>query len=131
MYILIPIASGGWDAEYDQILNSRERAQIRALQDLKMAHLEMPTERTNCCVFRKSILYVSANGNVTPCAFVPYVLARIKEHSLALIWKHHTGAFRGSGVPGGLPYEHPLLNARPCTRDVSRVARELGSGPSS
>ncbi len=129
MYILIPIASGGWDAEYDQILNSRERAQIRALQDLKMAHLEMPTERTNCCVFRKSILYVSANGNVMPCAFVPYVLGSIKEHSLALIWQHHTSGLdlecRGD-CPMNIPAEREALR-----KHASRVAGELEAGPAS
>lgn len=94
MYVLIPIASGGWDAAYNRVLNSRERAQIRALQDLKMAHLEMPTERTNCCAYRKSILYVSANGNVTPCAFVPYVLGNLKEHTLAEIWRRHCAGLK-------------------------------------
>jgi len=125
MYILIPIASGGWDAEYDQILNSRERAQIRALQDLKMAHLEMQTERTNCCVFRKSLLYVSANGNVTPCAFVPYVMGNIKEHPLARIWQYHTTDMnlecRGD-CPMNIPAEREALR-----QHSSRVAAELQS----
>jgi len=89
MYILLPIAVGGWDLAYDQVLTAREREQIRALQDLTFAHLELPTESTNCCVFRKSILYVSANGNVTPCAFVPYVLGNVNKQPLELIWRHH------------------------------------------
>lgn len=125
MYILLPIASGGWDSAYDQILNSRERAQIRAMQDLSFAHLEMPTERTNCCVFRKSILYVSANGNVTPCAFVPFVIGNVKEEPLEQIWRYHTAKLnlvcRGD-CPMNIPAEREALREH-----VTRVADELRS----
>jgi MoaA/NifB/PqqE/SkfB family radical SAM enzyme len=123
MYILLPIASGGWEGAYDRILNSRERAQIRALQDLSFAHLEMPTERTNCCVFRKSILYVSANGNVTPCAFVPFVLGNVKEQSLEQIWRCHTAGLdlvcRGD-CPMNIPAEREAM-----CEHVSGVAEKL------
>jgi MoaA/NifB/PqqE/SkfB family radical SAM enzyme len=125
MYILLPIASGGWDGAYDQILNSHERAQIRALQDLSFAHLEMPTERTNCCVFRKSILYVSANGNVMPCAFVPFVIGSIKEQPLEQIWRYHTAKLnlvcRGD-CPMNIPAEREAMREH-----VSSVADELKS----
>jgi MoaA/NifB/PqqE/SkfB family radical SAM enzyme len=126
MYILLPIASGGWEGDYDQILNSRERAQVRALQDLTMAHLEMPTKRTNCCVFRKAVLYFSANGIVTPCAFVPYVMGNVKEHPLALIWRHLCTDLnlecRGD-CPMNIPAEREALR-----RHVSRVKEGLVSG---
>ncbi|HUU52657.1 MAG TPA: radical SAM protein [Candidatus Heimdallarchaeota archaeon] len=128
MYILLPIASGGWDGAYDQILNSRERAQIRALQDLSFAHLEMPTERTNCCVFRKSILYVSANGNVMPCAFVPFVIGNVKEKPLELLWQYHTANLnlvcRGD-CPINIPAEREAMREH-----VSSVADELRSASS-
>jgi MoaA/NifB/PqqE/SkfB family radical SAM enzyme len=125
MYILLPIASGGWDAAYDQILNSRERAQIRALQDLSFAHLEMPTEKTNCCVFRKSILYVSANGNVMPCAFVPFVIGNVKRQPLEQIWRYHTANLnlvcRGD-CPMNTPAEREAMREH-----VAGVAEELKS----
>jgi MoaA/NifB/PqqE/SkfB family radical SAM enzyme len=125
MYILLPIASGGWDGAYEQILNSHERAQIRALQDLSFAHLEMPTERTNCCVFRKSILYVSANGNVTPCAFVPFVIGNVKEQPLELLWRYHTAKLnlvcRGD-CPMNIPAEREAMREH-----VTSVAEELKS----
>ena len=123
MYILLPIATGGWDEDYEQILNSRERAQIRELQDLTYAHLEMPTKRTNCCVFRKSILYVSANGNVTPCAFVPFVLGNIKEQPLEDLWRHHCAKLslecRGD-CPMNIPAEREAMHDH-----VVRVSEEL------
>lgn len=125
MYILLPIASGGWEGAYEKILNSRERAQIRALQDLSFAHLEMPTERTNCCVFRKAILYVSANGNVTPCAFVPFVIGNVKEQPLDQIWRYHTANLdlvcRGD-CPMNIPAERDAMREH-----VRRVAEELRS----
>ncbi len=127
MYILLPIAVGGWDGAYEQVLASSERAQIRALQDLTFAHLEMPTERTNCCVFRKSILYVSANGNVTPCAFVPYVLGNAKEHPLELLWREHCARLslvcRGD-CPMNIPAEREAMR-----QHVAGVAQELKSTP--
>jgi len=128
MYILLPIASGGWDGAYDQILNSRERAQIRALQDLSFALLEMPTERTNCCVFRKSILYVSANGNVMPCAFVPFIIGNVKEKPLELLWQYHTAKLnlvcRGD-CPMNIPAEREALREH-----VTDVAEELRTASS-
>jgi MoaA/NifB/PqqE/SkfB family radical SAM enzyme len=125
MYILLPIASGGWSGDYSQTLNSRERALIQAMQDLSFAHLEMPTERTNCCVFRKSILYVSANGNVTPCAFVPFVMGNVKEKTLKQLWRAHTTDLnlvcRGD-CPMNIPSEREALR-----KHVENVVEELES----
>ncbi len=89
LYILIPIAAGTWSDAAGELLTDAERARIRELQDLTFAHLEMPTAGTNCCVYRKDILYVSANGNVTPCAFVPFVLGNLREQPLREIWERH------------------------------------------
>jgi MoaA/NifB/PqqE/SkfB family radical SAM enzyme len=123
MYILLPIAVGGWDRTYGQVLTLRERNQIRALQDLTFAHLELPTENTNCCVYRKAILYVSANGNVTPCAFVPYVLGNAREQPLALIWRRHCDMLRlecRGDCPMNIPAQQEALR-----RHVAQVAGEL------
>jgi len=106
MYIILPIAVGGWDGAYDQALNFKERKQIRELQDLTFAHVELPTEDTNCCVYRRSILYVSASGNVTPCAFVPFVLGNVREQSLEEIWQRHTGKL-GKECRGDCPMNIP------------------------
>ncbi|MFO8009102.1 MAG: SPASM domain-containing protein [Candidatus Brocadiia bacterium] len=126
MYVLLPVAVGGWDDDHEKILASNERARVRALQDVSFAHLELPTERTNCCVFRKSILYVSATGVVTPCAFVPYVLGNVKEQPLELLWRQHCDELdlvcRGD-CPMNIPAEREALR-----QHVARVAEELRSG---
>jgi MoaA/NifB/PqqE/SkfB family radical SAM enzyme len=125
IYILLPIAVGGWDGAFDHVLTFREREKIRVLQDLTFAHLELPTEGTNCCVFRRSILYVSANGNVTPCAFVPYVLGNVRRQPLDQIWLRHTGRLsqecRGD-CPMNIPAQREALR-----RHAASVAGELCS----
>ncbi|MFC2172286.1 radical SAM protein [Acidobacteriota bacterium] len=125
MYIVIPIATGGWDGDYDQILTSRERAQIREMQDLTFAHLEMPTRNTKCCSYEKDLFYVRANGDVTPCAFVPYVLGNIKEQSLETIWRKHCQSLnlvcRGD-CPMNIPSERRALREH-----VDKVAHQLKS----
>jgi MoaA/NifB/PqqE/SkfB family radical SAM enzyme len=123
MYILLPIAVGGWDRTYGQVLTLHERTQIRALQDLTFAHLELPTESTNCCVYRKAILYISANGNVTPCAFVPFVLGNVRDQPLELIWSRHCAGLslecRGD-CPMNIAARREALRSH-----VTRVAGEL------
>lgn len=125
MYILLPIAVGGWDHEYAHVLTAGERARIRELQDLTFSHLEMPTESTNCCVFRKSILYISANGDVTPCAFVPFVLGNIHKSSLERLWRSHCEGLswecRGD-CPMNIPAQREALRSH-----VARVAQELSA----
>jgi MoaA/NifB/PqqE/SkfB family radical SAM enzyme len=123
MYILLPIAVGGWDSSLEEVLAASERARIRELQDLTFAHLEMPTASTNCCVYRKSILYVSANGNVTPCAFVPFVLGNIHDQPLERLWRRHCAHLslecRGD-CPMNIPWQREALR---------RHVQEVAQGP--
>jgi MoaA/NifB/PqqE/SkfB family radical SAM enzyme len=123
MYILIPIATGAWTDAGGALLTDAERARIRELQDLTFAHLEMPTAGTNCCVYRKDLLYVSANGNVTPCAFVPFVLGNCRERPLAEIWRRHCEGLslecRGD-CPMNIPNQREALR-----RHVEETARDL------
>ncbi|UCC38329.1 MAG: SPASM domain-containing protein, partial [Candidatus Aminicenantes bacterium] len=89
IYILFPIAAGRWDGAFDEVLTEKERARVRELQDLTRVHLELPTPETLCCLFTRSILYVSAQGDVSPCPFMPYRLGNIKEHSMKDLWQVH------------------------------------------
>jgi MoaA/NifB/PqqE/SkfB family radical SAM enzyme len=126
MYIILPIAVGGWNGAFDQALNFKEREQIRELQDLTFAHVELPTENTNCCVYRRSILYVSANGNVTPCAFVPYVLGNIRKETLEEIWRRHTDQL-GKECRGDCPMNIPAQREA-LRRHAASVTRRSPSG---
>jgi MoaA/NifB/PqqE/SkfB family radical SAM enzyme len=127
MYILLPIAVGGWDDTPEEVLTATERARIRELQDLTFAHLEMPTASTNCCVYRRSILYVSANGNVTPCAFVPFVLGNIHDQPLERLWRRHCASLslecRGD-CPMNIPWQKGALR-----KHVDDVAQSLVRDP--
>ncbi|HEY5999995.1 MAG TPA: radical SAM protein [bacterium] len=123
MYVLIPIATGAWTDAADKLLTAAERAKLRELQDLTFAHLEMPRAGTNCCMYRNELLYVSANGNVTPCAFVPFVLGNLRERPLAEIWRRHCRrpamVCRGD-CPMNIPEQREALR-----RHVEDAARDL------
>ncbi len=125
MYIVTPIAAGEWDQASAELLTPGELAQLRELQDLTFAHLEMPSANTNCCVYRKNLLYVSANGNVTPCPFVPFVLGSLEEWSLDEIWRSHCNrmnlVFRGD-CPMNYPEHREAMR-----RHVEAVAQDLQS----
>jgi MoaA/NifB/PqqE/SkfB family radical SAM enzyme len=127
MYILLPIRVGQWENSPEEILTAEERARIRRLQDLTFAHLEMPTASTNCCVYRKAILYISANGNVTPCAFVPFVLGNLREQPLERLWRRHCANLtldcRGD-CPMNIPWQRESLR-----RHVQEVAQSLVRDP--
>ena len=112
---------------YDVVLTAEERKRIRDMQTLTFAHLELPTRHTECCVYRKAILYVSVNGDVTPCAFVPYVLGNIKETPLPVIWQRHCAALKSScrdDCPMNNPGKREVLRAH-----VAGVAVDLRSAP--
>jgi len=66
-----------------------EREKVRKYHDLKHVHLELPTSRTNCCSLDKLVLYVTAQGDVTPCPFVPFSLGNMKDHTLAELWNSY------------------------------------------
>jgi MoaA/NifB/PqqE/SkfB family radical SAM enzyme len=126
-YVVMPIAVGAWEGAYDQVLTQDELERIRVMQDLTFAHLELPTKRTNCCVYGKAILYVSANGDVTPCAFVPYVLGNVKETPLEVIWRRHCAGLKTvcrGDCPMNIPPRREALREH-----VAKVAEELRPAP--
>lgn len=89
IFIFFPIAVGRWDSSFDQVLTHEEREKVRQYHDLKRVYLELPTSRTNCCSYEELLLYVTAQGDVTPCPFVPFSLGNLKDHSLADIWQSY------------------------------------------
>ena len=94
VYILLPIAAGRWDGAYHEALGDEEMARVRALQDAKFVHMELPNAEAQCCAYSKAVLYVCAGGEVTPCPYVPYALGDVREEPLADIWRRHTSALR-------------------------------------
>jgi MoaA/NifB/PqqE/SkfB family radical SAM enzyme len=87
VFAFFPAAAGRWNDAFAQLLNDEEKNQVWALQDLRCVHVDVPGPRLTCCMFEKSLLYVSAYGDVTPCPFVPYAMGRVQEHTLSEIWQ--------------------------------------------
>jgi len=85
--ILPAVASGRWEQEFDQVPDESEMAKIRELQDLTMVFTERPSERSRCDALKKFVIYVTAQGDLTPCPFVPYAIGNIKEHAIDDMWR--------------------------------------------
>ena len=96
VYINIPFAAGRWTGSFDEVLSEAEMAEIRAILEPGFAYFEFPTPETRCCSFRKGILLITANGEVTPCPVIPYPVGRLREAPLAEIWRRHVLAMRRS-----------------------------------
>jgi len=88
--VYFPVAVGRWEAKFDQALDAEEREKVRELQDFRTVYMELPTANALCYTYEKSIFYVSAYGDVTPCPVVPYTLGNIRDQSLEKIWRRWT-----------------------------------------
>jgi MoaA/NifB/PqqE/SkfB family radical SAM enzyme len=128
VYFCFPIAAGRWEGAFDRALTEGEKASVRALHDFDFVLLEMPTPDTPCGAVTNSILYVSPQGEVAPCPFVPYFLGNIKERRLADLWAAYCAApkpeFRGD-CPLNSPTQRPAL--KEC---IEGVARSIGGSES-
>jgi MoaA/NifB/PqqE/SkfB family radical SAM enzyme len=86
VFIFFPIAVGKWYFSLHKVLTHQEREKVRKHHDLKRVHLELPTSRTSCCSFDKLVVYVTAQGDVTPCPFVPFSIGNLADHALTELW---------------------------------------------
>lgn len=84
-----PLALGRWNHRCDQILSKEEKENARNLQDLKLVHLEFATPQTRCRISQKGFLFISPQGNITPCPFVPNSFGNINSLSLKRVWEYH------------------------------------------
>jgi MoaA/NifB/PqqE/SkfB family radical SAM enzyme len=80
--IVFPMATGCWFESFDELLSDEERLRVRDLADAKFVHVEIPTSKDRCNVIKKSSLYVSPEGTVTPCPFIPWSFGNVKKHKL-------------------------------------------------
>ncbi len=106
VYLCFPIAVGGWEDAAGQILTEDEMTGVRALQDAAFVHLELSNASASCPACAREILYVSPEGDVTPCPFVPYVMGNIKKQSLKELWRRHTAKLNFT-CRGSCPLNHP------------------------
>jgi MoaA/NifB/PqqE/SkfB family radical SAM enzyme len=80
--IVFPMATGCWFESFDELLNKEERKKVMDLADSNFVHIEIPTLKDRCNVVKQASLYVSPEGNVTPCPFIPWSFGNIKNHKL-------------------------------------------------
>jgi MoaA/NifB/PqqE/SkfB family radical SAM enzyme len=80
--IVFPMATGCWFDSFDELLNNEEREMVRDLADRSFVHIEIPTSRDKCRVVKKSSLYISPEGNVSPCPFIPWTFGSINNNKL-------------------------------------------------
>jgi MoaA/NifB/PqqE/SkfB family radical SAM enzyme len=113
-----PMAIGRWENETDQVLTEEDRFKVRQLQDLMFVHAELPTPSTHCRVSSRHFLFVSPNGDVTPCPFVPYVIGNLKDYSLEDIWKAYCSG-RKMEFRGRCPMNNP--------RDRESIRKNVGN----
>ena len=80
--IVFPMATGCWFESFDELLNKEERNKVRGLADANFVHVEIPTHKDRCNVVKQASLYVSPEGNVTPCPFIPWFFGNFKNQRL-------------------------------------------------
>lgn len=85
--IVFPMATGCWHEATTVLLTEAEKESVRRLGDSKFVHVELPTRGSRCNVAKKACLYVSPEGDVTACPFIPYVMGNIKQETLNDIWQ--------------------------------------------
>ena len=80
--IVFPMATGCWFESFDELLNKEERKKVMDLADSNFVHVEMSTLKDRCNVVKQASLYISPEGNVTPCPFIPWSFGNINNHKL-------------------------------------------------
>jgi len=110
--IVFPMATGCWYKTEEILLTEEEKERVRALGDSKFVHVELPSKDSICNVTKKRSLYISPEGDVTPCPFIPYSIGNIKNYSLEEIWN----AFERKFV---------LLSVGDCPMNDSKIREEL------
>jgi len=122
--IVFPMATGCWYNSLDVLLSENEKERVRKLGDFHFVHIELPTQQSKCNVYKKSSLYVSSEGNITPCPFIPFPLGNIKKHNLDEIW-HKFSSGINLNFSGDCPMNdnkyREILKSR-----IESIGKELG-----
>ncbi len=124
VFAFFPMATGKWMGRLDRALSERQRETVRSFVDLGLVHVELPTAHDNCCTYTQQLLYITADGRVTPCPFVPYVIGSLREHSLREIWAAYARDLGRMECRGDCP-----MNASRHRADLARYVREHSLTP--
>lgn len=127
VFLFFPIASGRWENAFEEVLSDEEKERVRALQDLGHVHVEIPTADARCCVFQRSVLYVSPYGDVMPCPFTPYAAGNVLRTPLADIWRALLDCVQ-SDLQGKCALNHPGTRDR-LREEIAAAAERSDSTP--
>ena len=97
--ILFPMASGNWLCGAENILTQTERDKVRILHDPPFVTMEFPDEDAYCKA-GKRMVYITPQGEVSPCPTIPYSFGNIRKESLSVILKRLNSSFMES-MEGG------------------------------
>jgi AdoMet-dependent heme synthase len=101
--ILLPaVASGRWEGEFDQVPDTEGMERIRDLQDMTTVQTERPSSRSVCDAWKHFVIYLTPQGDLTPCPFVPYAIGNVKGHALDDMWRSFCDAIpavKNAGCP--------------------------------
>ncbi|MBI5198314.1 MAG: radical SAM protein [Nitrospirae bacterium] len=93
--ILFPMASGNWLCGAESMLTLEERERVRPLHSPPFSVLEFPREDAHCNAGRRMV-YVTPQGDVSPCPTVPHFFGNIRREALPdILKKLNTGFVEG------------------------------------
>lgn len=91
--IVFPMATGCWYESFDELLSLEERQKVMNLADANFVHIEIPTPKHRCNVVKQASLYVSPEGKVTPCPFIPWSFGNCKNDKIDKLVKSFYSEF--------------------------------------
>jgi MoaA/NifB/PqqE/SkfB family radical SAM enzyme len=99
VFFTIPYLTGRWDDAFEEAFSDREMARLRGFLKHPRVVMEFPTAGTACDAYAHAIIHVNAQGGVTTCPAVPFLIGNVRRESLADIWGRLTAdrpfEFRG------------------------------------
>lgn len=97
--VLFPMASGNWLCGVENILTEEERQRVRTLSNAPFVVMEFPRENDPCLAGKKMI-YVTPQGDVSPCPTIPSFMGNIRKESFSSILRRVNQDFVGSHTEG-------------------------------
>jgi len=131
VFFTIPYVTGRWKDSYDQAFSERDMTRLRELLRHPIVTMEFPRAQKKCDACAYSIIHVNAQGGVTTCPAVPYLIGNIRRNSLADIWRWLTSArqlkFKGR-CPMNNEQDRRLLKAQAAALAQSQQSEGKSQG---
>ena len=109
--VLFPVLLGRFEGHVEEILTSEERKKVRRLTVDPIVVMENVSEST-VCTAGITKLNILANGDVTPCVFVPIVFGNLYRENLKQIWRKMRSFTRLAKPRGRCPFSDKDFIAR-------------------